>query len=427
MRLLLSLLIALTCSCLGSVAHAQTGCGSAVSVDGGTLKVASVSGDDSGNIQCALDAAADEGYGTVLLTSSTYEIADHIYVDAFTGELKGVSKANTLLQVQNGYLACDSGESGVLEFSNGFGVVVKNMTIEVDSPCVSSSTTAVISFITDPANCAQTTTFGNVDRVTIRGQGTNASDFMYGVSAFRAQNCSSAMLGTLKVNRSDFESLDLGVYSQIHGSGQVDINFNSFTGVGISIYITSAAQSTTILRNTINYNDVDGYGGDFFGRYGIYIISEGSTPTSNSTTIKGNTFNNLLANSFGLGIAEEQLDVPVNHELVITGNRFNGATGGQGNDNGSGIALAGTSNAIISRNIFTGGTREWIYVKSSSGRAQVSGISILSNSFGQSTADIEMQLLDTSNSIVGPGQGNPGYFTTGSNNTFLDGTPQAAP
>ena len=115
MRPLFSLLTALVLVCLGSAAHAQTGCADAVSVDGGTIKVASVSGDDSGNIQCALDLAADDGYGTVLLTSSTYEIADYIYVDAFTGELKGVSKANTLLQVQNGYLACNNGEGGVLE------------------------------------------------------------------------------------------------------------------------------------------------------------------------------------------------------------------------------------------------------------------------------------------------------------------------
>jgi hypothetical protein len=427
MRTLISLLAALAFSALSLTVNAQTGCGAAVAVNGGTIEVASVQGDDSGNIQCALNAAADGGYGTVFLTSPRYEIGDYIFVDEFTGELRGVSKANTLVQVQDGYLACNANETGVLEFSNGSGVVVRNMTIEVGSPCVSSSDAVVISFISDPDNCAQRTTFGNVDRVVIRGQGVNASDFVYGVAAFRAINCDSSLLGTLKVNRSDFETLDFGVYSQIVGSGQVDINFNTFARVGVPINTVNAAQSTTILGNTIDFNDEDGYDGDIFGRRGILLISTAGSPASNSTTIKNNTFRNQRVNAFGIGIGIEQQDTPVDHDVVITGNRFVGATGGQVNDNGAGIALNGMNDTVISGNTFQGGTREWIYVDGSSARAQVSGVSILSNNFAASTADIEIQLLNTTDSIIGPAQNNPGYFTTGGNNTFLDGTPEAAP
>ncbi|MDG2135876.1 MAG: hypothetical protein P8J81_06345, partial [Luminiphilus sp.] len=46
------------------------GCSSAVSLDGGTIEVeADASGDDTENIQCALDAAIDGGYRDVFLTS----------------------------------------------------------------------------------------------------------------------------------------------------------------------------------------------------------------------------------------------------------------------------------------------------------------------------------------------------------------------
>ena len=59
---------------LGNIAVAQAqdlGCSSHVSLNGGTIEVeADASGDDTENIQCALDAATDGGYRDVLLTLS---------------------------------------------------------------------------------------------------------------------------------------------------------------------------------------------------------------------------------------------------------------------------------------------------------------------------------------------------------------------
>ena len=83
---------------LSSIAVAQAqdlGCSSHVSLNGGTIEVeADASGDDTENIQCALDAATDGGYRDVLLTSPDYSIGA-IAATGFVGDLRGRSKKNT--------------------------------------------------------------------------------------------------------------------------------------------------------------------------------------------------------------------------------------------------------------------------------------------------------------------------------------------
>ena len=65
-------------SLFGRMASAQDlGCEAEVSLDGGVIEVSSSSsGDDTDNIQCALDAAADGGYKDVYLTSSAYAVSE---------------------------------------------------------------------------------------------------------------------------------------------------------------------------------------------------------------------------------------------------------------------------------------------------------------------------------------------------------------
>ena len=46
------------------------GCGSAVGLDGADVTVGAVSGDDTENIQCALTAAARDGYRNVFLSDA---------------------------------------------------------------------------------------------------------------------------------------------------------------------------------------------------------------------------------------------------------------------------------------------------------------------------------------------------------------------
>ncbi|MEM1144457.1 MAG: hypothetical protein AAGI88_17900 [Pseudomonadota bacterium] len=426
-----ALLILVVSSGLTLESRAQTGCGPTVMQEGGALLVTSSGADDAPNIQCALEAAADEGFGAVELVSPVYTIASQIAVDGFTGELRGRSIASTRLVIQDGFSNCNAPNSDVFQISNGFGVTIRFMTIEVDSPCQSSSSLAVIVFSSDPSNCADRTTFGTVDRIVIRGQGLNASDFVTGVAMTQAENCSDGVLGTLKVNRSTFEQLDQGVETSVLGQGQVDINFNTFMSVGVPIFIFNANQSTTILGNDIEFNNLDyGQGETVFGRFGILIESNAASPPSNSTTIKNNTFQNLLVNGFGIGAQVAHSGGPaIDHQALITGNTFRGATQGQqANDNGVGIEIINTNNGVISANRFFGGTREWVFVGGGPEGRPVSNWTVVANDFSGSSADIDLRLLGASNSVVGRSQGNPTYNDTGgSNNDILAGTQQAVP
>lgn len=426
MRVFTSFILLLVLCSWGLPASAQLGCGSSVSVNGGAIEVAAVSGDDAPNIECALNAATAQGFGSVLLTSPQYSIASKVVVDGFTGEFKGISIANTRVQVQDGWMNCNASNPNVIQFSNGFGVVVRFMTIAVGSPCQFTGSPSVIGFTTDPNNCADRTTFGTVDRVTIRGQGLQGTDFVDGVLMFTADNCGPRILGTLKVNRSTFDQLDRGVVSGVVANGQVDVNFNTFTAVGIPIFMRDQSQSTTILGNMIEYNNGD-YGDNFFGRYGIRMESLAGSPANNSTTIKNNTFRNQLVNSFGIAVGLGVFTDPVNHAVFISDNIFEGATASQTADNGAGIGIEGINDGVISGNAFRGGTREWIFLTTSTARPAIAGWSILANDFSQSTAEIDIQLIGASESVVGRGQDNPSFFDQTGANDILEGTAQAAP
>lgn len=428
---LIVLLATLWTLSLTSTAHAQIGCGQNVSQDGGSLLVIASGGDDGPNLECALEAATEQGFGSVVLTSPSYSIGSQVAVDGFTGELRGISIANTRVVIQNGFADCDAGNADVFQFSNGFGVTIRFMTIEVDSPCQTSSELAVIRFSSDPTDCSDRTTFGTVDRVSIRGQGLNASDFVEGVTMFAADNCSEQILGTLRVNRSTFEQLDQGVYSSIAGQGQVDINFNTFTSVGVPILFLNANQSATILGNTIDFNNLNYSENEpLFGRFGILVESRaGQSPASNSTTIKGNTFNNRLVNGFGIAIqVSHGGGVAIDNQVAISGNIFRGATGGQTRDNGVGIEIINANNGVISANRFIGGTREWLFLGGGQENRPVENWTVVANDFSASSAAIDIRLLGASNSIVGRGQGNPSFNdTNGSGNDVLEGTSQPVP
>ena len=203
-----------------AVAQAQDlGCSSHVSLNGGTIEVeADASGDDTENIQCALDAATDGGYRDVLLTSPEYSIGA-IAATGFVGDLRGRSKTNTTVAIQDSSLACDGAMGVALEFQVGTASV-RNMTLSVDSPCGDGGSASVIAYYSNATQCSKRTTFGNVDRVAITGQGTSGLDAVTGVLMQAAPGCTAdneRVLGTLKVNRSELSSLDFGVITSVAG------------------------------------------------------------------------------------------------------------------------------------------------------------------------------------------------------------------
>ena len=401
------------------------GCDPEVALNGAVIEVAASSGgDDTANIQCALDAAVRDGYREVFLTSASYGISA-IEVTNYTGDLRGRSASNTVVNVLDSSLVCDTAVPGTaLRFNQG-SATLRRMTITVGSPCGDGSVANVVGYFTNPADCSKRTTNGNVDRVVFSGAGASGSDVVTGVLMDAAPECdplSQKVLGTLKVNRSTLSGLEFGVLASVAGGGQVDINYNEMSSLGVPISIVDASQSTTILGNAISYNDESGYNpGTGLGTTAIYIASTADSPSDNSTTIKSNTFTDAGSGAEGYAVLSGQTGKSINHGMVIASNTF---VGNAGNTNGAGVAVIDTSDGLVSANTFRQSAGTWISLTSGSAAdgflgSTVSGWALVSNSFASSSAATDITLgTNTEGIIVGRNQNQPVVDDSGANDVL---------
>ena len=429
MRVLFLVIICLT-AISGAVNAQDLSCPSTVTLNGGTLEVASDnSGDDTENLQCALDFASEAGFRDIFLTSKTYNIGA-VSAIGFRGDFRGKSKKNTVVNIQNGALSCTEAMGAAIEFQVG-NASVRNMTILVDSPCADGNAASVIAFHSNAADCADRTVFGNVDRVVIAGAGTQGTDTVVGIIADVAPGCDSAnqrVLGTLKVNRSELSDLEIGVQTSIGGGGQVDINYNSMSTIGLPLSILDANQSTTILANKITFNDVDTYAASSgLGTTAVYVASTAASPNNNTTTIKNNTLTDGGLSAAGTAVLVGQIEKTVTHKMAVTGNTFRGTSA---NTAGGGLVAIDTDDGVIRGNAFISAAGAWINISSGDssqgfvGR-DVSGWAIVANDFSGSAANTDIVLgAGTSGIIVGRSQGFPKVDdVTGANDILESYTP----
>ena len=420
------------------------GCNAEVELDGGVVEVAaSSSGDDTENIQCALNAAVEGGYREVYLTSKKYAISG-VEVANFVGDFRGNSIATTEVTVTNGALDCEA-QRAALRFNRGSPKVTR-MTLKIDEPCSTAGGNAsVIGFYTNPSKCSQRVVTGFVERVFIEGGGASSIDFTTGVTIDAAPECfpadtsealplSSKALGGLRVNRCEIRDLDMGIFASVSDGGQVDITSNSKSGagaaferLGIPISIVDANQNTNIFRNEIAFNDVEYSGGlaGLFGTTGIYIASTSASPSSNKTSISKNTFRDGGVHAEGYGLLTGKSGKNLTHEMVLSGNTFNGS---DGNTSGAGVAVLDTSDGLISGNSFKGNAATWISLASGDtdlgqlGSA-VAGWAIVSNTFSSSTATTDITLdSNTEDNVVGRSQNSPVVVDAGSIDVLGDST-----
>lgn len=325
MRSIVALTTTLFSLCFASASNAQTECGGSVTIGGSKISVASEAGNDTANLQCALDAAIEQGISKIELTSSDYTI-DSVTALGFRGSLSGISKSGTRLTLAAGGVDCAADDPSALRFYVG-APTIERMTIEAEELCGGTGETgSAIGFYSNANSCSSDRTiFGNVDRVVITGPGASVTDMISAVSMSKANVCDDIVLGTLKVNRSEISGLAHGVVSSIGGEGQVDINFNTFTGMGTSIAIANANQGSSIAGNTINYNDAANFANiDGFGSVGILVGGDANAPTLNLTSIKKNTFKNGNAGTAGYAVLVGQESKKVAHSMWISSNRFEG-------------------------------------------------------------------------------------------------------
>jgi len=320
----LSVLLSLAFSSL--VSAQETNCGPSVAVNGSSLEVSSEAGNDTENLQCALNEAAANGYTSVVLVDGSYSVGS-IDVTGFSGSLTGRSKANTSLAIEAGSVDCGVTDASALAFFTGAPTITK-MTITAGDLCGGTGEQAsVVGFYSNPENCGNRTAFGNVDRVAIQGLGGEAVDLVNGVVMTNSGQCDNKILGTLKVNRSDIDGLAFGVISSIGGAGQVDVNFNVFSNMGTSIVMANANQGSSIAGNTVAYNDVVDYAGTVgLGAVGVLVGGDANSPSSNLSSLKNNQFVNGGASDTGIGILIGQVDNKIDHSVWVNGNRFTGVS-----------------------------------------------------------------------------------------------------
>ena len=119
-----------------AVAQNSVDCDAAVVANGSSLEVASDPGNDTENLQCALDKAVAENYTSVLMLDASYSIGS-VTATEFSGLLSGKSSRATTVTIEAGAVDCAAPDPSALRFYVG-AATVKGMTINVEELCGST-------------------------------------------------------------------------------------------------------------------------------------------------------------------------------------------------------------------------------------------------------------------------------------------------
>ena len=225
--------------------------------------------DDTENIQCALNAAAQKGVPVVRLAKGDFAISN-ILVKNFKGSFQGTSRADTHLTILDNSINCATMHSqglmsAAVKFSGG-EPKLKFMSIHSDQPCMLATTMRAIVHFTGEnsrdASCKNDVIFASVDRVDMLGPGRRIDLSQAAIQAspeglFMFDSCKTTLLGTLKLNQSTITGYEIGLLSSMKSSAQVDINFNSFTDNRLAVSLLDTYQSTTITGNTFTSENDD--------------------------------------------------------------------------------------------------------------------------------------------------------------------------
>lgn len=365
-------------------------------------------GDDTETIQCAIDAANENGIPSVSLRTGTFTITS-IQVDGYVGNIIGNGQSSTIIEIENGSVDCEeilqSGRAAAgIKFSGG-QPEVRNLTIRATDPCDTDGWEFyILHFTGDIDGCSDDVVFGLVDRVTIDSAGfTSATTIAVGVmpEGLVVGGCKDTLLGTFKLNRSTIYDTTFGVISTIKGAGQVDINFNDFAGNYASIFVINANQNLTITGN-----DFRGIANSRNG--GHLAVSVGTNdsdfaPATNRAVIHKNTFrieDDIEDGTSSAAVALLHLGRDAALSTVITENTID--TEGP---EALGVAASDVQGGYIGGNIFRGDNAADIFLYPDT-VTNMRDWSIVGNNFRPSTSIAGDIVLDagTTQCIVGPGQ-----------------------
>nr|WP_271504032.1 hypothetical protein [Luminiphilus sp.] len=397
-----------------------------VYIDGASLVIEASGFDDTDNIQCALDTAVEQGVTKIKLERGDFTVSS-LYAEGFNGTVSGVSKANTLINIAPESVDCAAIEAegrvpAAITFMEG-APRLQNMSILADSFCATEGERAayVVKFTggeADTGECSNDVIFGVIDRVALETVDSDLNGIVAAAEGIFFGGCKQSLLGTLKVNRSEFTGFRTAILTSMRSAAQVDINFNSFQLNIVDTDFFNSNQSTNIIGNAFEGGD---FGESFY--HAILIRTVDDSPKESKFVISANRFEiEGTADLFAAAIMLDQRQNAVNITPYIASNRFNLSSG---NDSRVfGILESGFPGGVISGNSFSGSAEAGIYLGAyDSDNPSVNWVITANAGFGNfdaGTYDVYLGTL-VSDSIVGPNQ-NIQFGDGGTNNTLIDPT-----
>ncbi len=391
-----------------------------VSLSNNTVSVAASGGDDTVNIQCALDFANDNGIPVVRLNNGNFLISE-LEVEDFNGTFQGTTRTSTLVTVMDNSIDCAAIIGGgrtatAIRFISG-EPRIRFMTLFVGNPCMDNTQLVAVVHFTGQfagAACGNDVIFGNVDRMRIEGNGIG-SGVANGVGAWAEGHlfgtCRDTLTGTLKVNRTEFDGLDRGILTSMQAGAQVDVNFSEFSDTRIGYEMQRGNQNTSIA-----FNDFTGESNSSRNYFGVVANNGPGAPAQTGMAVKGNTFNLSGAGFPPIGFISFFADSPTRMTFSATDNVFNMS--------GDAVGVAGFnfSNGFVANNNFNGSgfAGVWIGNDQFGQNPSAEDWTVVGNSFGNLGNVIDDVFLDTRSvrAIVGGGQ-NATVEDNGTDNTVL--------
>ncbi len=389
------------------------------------IDVAPTGSDDTVNIQCALEKAADLGMPIVRLDRAEYNVSS-IIVEEFKGSFQGTTRASSILNILDGSIDCAAMETegltpSAIKFVRG-EPRLRFMTINADTPCISGAPLQNLIHFTglnaNDASCNNDVIFGSVDRVDIFGPGRDEGvrvAINVSPESTNLGGCKDTLLGTFKLNQSSVNDFNVGINTTMKSGAQVDVNFTTFTNNTFAILLSDSNQSATINSNSIisnNSNPANGFSG------GVVVATiEGSAPSKTRVVINNNVFS--FSDSVGVGgvavgagifngsIQDVSMSV-TNNKFILDGNQIVGVVG------------ADIDSAAISENNFAGFCYRGIEIEPLFASTMSDWTITANTGFpGLSTVDVDIFTgPGTRQFIVGPDQG-ADSFDGGSGNIIL--------
>lgn len=395
--------------------------GNYVYVDGAGLVVEPTGSDDTDNIQCALNTAVAQGISSVKLNAGDFTMSS-VSIEDFNGALSGVSKSNTSLTVVQGSIDCAGLEAeqkgaAALTFVEG-SPRLQNMTVVAEPFCSAYGDLppVLVSFTGQPTGteeCSNDVVFGVVDRVTFESEDPSVNAVIAAAQGYDLGGCKQTLLGTLKVNRSEFRGFSKAIGTAMRGGAQVDVNYNTFRENTQDVNFFNSNQSTNVIGNTFYGTPKE----DDVGYLSVVVATrDADAPNQSKFVISGNTFDIDAPDSLqtaGVYLVQQSKVADLSVSIVSNTFRLSG-------DNTFGILEGGVNSGFIAKNSFRGDAYSAITL----GQADTNPSSdwtIVANTGLGSFSSAEGDVLlgsQTKKAIVGPDQ-NAQIIDLGTGNTSL--------